>query len=146
MAVGERWVDEQLCDRGRVVRTEITVPAETQRTASGIEVRVVHRVVTEDGVPVSDTVGWYAQDTAGNVWHLGQQKVTRAAGRIVSTAGSWEVGVDGAAPHLVLARRPRAASGPSVQEPSTPRALLATRGAVGSRDDGIPSEGGPDAP
>jgi hypothetical protein len=108
MAVGERWVDEQLCDRGRVVRTEITVPAETQRTASGIEVRVVHRVVTEDGVPVSDTVGWYAQDTAGNVWYYGEDTAELdATGKVTSTEGTWRAGVRGARPGIYMPAHPR---------------------------------------
>jgi hypothetical protein len=105
VAVGDRWVHEQV-DDGRLVRTEITVPAATLKVAYGLRARVVHDLVTADGVLVADTLRWYAQDAEGNVWHLGEQTVACATGRVVSTAGSWEAGVDDAEPGLVLPRTP----------------------------------------
>jgi hypothetical protein len=106
VVVGDRWVHEQVDDGGRLVRTEITVPPATLTVAYGVRARVVHDLVTADGVLVTDTLRWYAQDAEGNVWHLGEQTVAPAAGRIVSTAGSWEAGVDGAEPGLVLTGTP----------------------------------------
>lgn len=34
----------------------------------GVEARVVHDVVMEDGELVEDTYDWYAQDSDGSVW------------------------------------------------------------------------------
>ena len=48
-------------------------PTETKRIANGIEARVVHDVVTENGEPVEITDDWYAQDADGNIWYLGER-------------------------------------------------------------------------
>jgi hypothetical protein len=102
MPEGGRWVVHQIDDEGGVVRTEITLLAETLTVAPGIEARVVHDVVTANGVLVADTLAWYAQDAEGNVWHLGEQKAALAPDRVVTTHGSWEAGVDGAQAGIVL--------------------------------------------
>ena len=68
MAVGDRWVYEETDASGTVQRIEMTVLDETHTVANGIEARVVHDLVTEDGAVVEDTRDWYAQDPAGNVW------------------------------------------------------------------------------
>jgi hypothetical protein len=54
------------------------------------------------------TVDWYAQDRDGNVWYFGE--ATRGIdrrGRVVSTAGSWQAGVDGAEAGIFMPGRPR---------------------------------------
>jgi hypothetical protein len=68
---------------------------------------VVRDTVTESGRLVEDTVDWYAQDRRGTVWYLGEDTKEYENGRVVSTAGSWEAGVDGALPGIVMAARPR---------------------------------------
>ena len=74
----------------------------------GIEARVVHDRVTEDGEIVEDTYDWYAQDADGNVWYLGEDSKEYENGEVVSTAGSWETGVDGAQPGIIMYRDPAA--------------------------------------
>ena len=49
----------------------ITVTRE-QKTIGGVAVVVVHDRVRRDGKIVEDTHDWYAQDTAGTVWYLGE--------------------------------------------------------------------------
>jgi len=44
---------------------------------------------------VEETYDRYAQDKDGNVWYLEDSKKIED-GEVVSTAGSWEAGVDGA--------------------------------------------------
>ena len=56
----------------------------------GIEARVVHDVVTEDGQLKEDTLDWYAQDKAGNLWYLGEDTKEYAEGKVSSTEGSWK--------------------------------------------------------
>jgi hypothetical protein len=68
----------------------------------GIEARIVHDLVTEDGVPIEDTYDWYAQDADGNVWYLGEDTKEYENGKVVSTAGSWEAGVDDAQPGIAV--------------------------------------------
>jgi hypothetical protein len=89
-------------------RVEVTVTEDT-RTIMGIEARVVHDVVTEDGALVEDTYDWYAQDAAGNIWYLGEDTKEYENGEVKTTAGSWEAGVGGAQPGVV-AGRPQPAS------------------------------------
>ena len=72
----------------------------------GVETRVVHDVVTEDGVPVEDTFDWYAQDDDGNVWYFGEQTTEFEDGKPAGHAGAWEAGVDGALPGVVVPAEP----------------------------------------
>ena len=72
----------------------------------GIEARVVHDVVTEDGQLKEDTFDWYAQDKAGNLWYLGEDTKEYEDGKVSSTKGSWEAGVDGALAGILLPADP----------------------------------------
>lgn len=80
---------------------EVTVTEDT-RQILGITAIVVHDVVSEDGKVTEDTYDWYAQDTTGNVWYLGEDTKEYENGKVVSTKGSWEAGVDGAKPGIVM--------------------------------------------
>jgi hypothetical protein len=107
MGIGDRWVYEEVDADGEVQRVEVTVVDETRTIANGIEARVVHDVVTTaDGAVVEDTRDWYAQDSDGNVWYLGEETAEYEDGEVVSTAGSWEAGVDGAQPGILLPGNP----------------------------------------
>ena len=101
MRPGSRWVYRE--GDQRVV---VTVTAET-RQIIGIDARVVHDVVTENGELVEDTYDWYAQDGEGNIWYLGEDTKEYENGEVVSTEGSWEAGVDGAQPGILLPADPK---------------------------------------
>ena len=77
------------------------------REILGITATLVRDTVTEDGELVEDTVDWYAQDRDGNVWYLGEDSKEFEDGEVVSTAGSWEAGVDRAFPGIVMQADPR---------------------------------------
>ena len=79
-----------------------------KRIANGITARVVHDVVTERGTPVEVTDDWYAQDRAGSVWYLGEHTTGYANGKPTTTEGSFEAGVDGAQPGVIMPARPKA--------------------------------------
>ncbi|MET1008800.1 MAG: hypothetical protein ABWY96_01940, partial [Gaiellaceae bacterium] len=49
---------------------------------------------------------WYAQDTWGNVWYLGEDTKEFEDGKVVSAEGSWEAGVDGAEAGVVVPASP----------------------------------------
>jgi hypothetical protein len=104
---GARWVYRETDAEGSEQRVEVTVLAET-REVMDIEARVVHDVVTEDGQLVEDTSDWYAQDADGNVWYFGEETKEFEEGKLSTTAGSWEAGVDGAQPGIVMAAEPEA--------------------------------------
>lgn len=106
MPPGSTWVYRETDEEGTVQRVEVTVTGRT-KTILGIEATVVHDVVSEHGRPVEDTYDWYAQDAAGNVWYLGEDTKEYEDGEVVSTAGSWEAGVDGAQAGVIVPADPR---------------------------------------
>ena len=64
--------------------------------------------VTVDDELVEDTYDWYAQDKEGNVWYMGEDSKEYEDGAVVSTEGSWEAGVDGAKPGMIMKGNPQA--------------------------------------
>ena len=59
-------------------------------------------------MPVEVTDDWYAQDSTGNIWYLGEDDGQVRERQIVDRAGSFEAGVDGAEAGSRDARRPGA--------------------------------------
>jgi hypothetical protein len=106
MTPGSRWVYRETDSEGAEQRVEVTVTRKTKKIANGIEARVVHDVVTEDGEPVEVTDDWYAQDSAGNIWYLGEATTEYENGKPATTAGSFEAGVDGAQPGIIMPAEP----------------------------------------
>ena len=104
LAPGARWVYEGTAD-GEAERTEIVVTDE-RRDIMGISAVVVRDTVTGAGGVVEATFDWFAQDRDGNVWYLGEDSKEYEDGKVVSTAGSWEAGVDGARPGIVMPADP----------------------------------------
>lgn len=98
---GSRWVYEEGSQR-----VQVDVTDRTRRLANGVEARVVHDLVTENDRRVEDTFDWYAQDSAGNVWYLGEDTREYENGRVSSTSGSFEAGRDGAQPGIVMPAQP----------------------------------------
>jgi hypothetical protein len=101
MAPGSRWVYRETDGEGGEQRVEVTVTDRT-KTILGIEATVVRDSVTENGELVEDTFDWYAQDEDGNVWYLGEETKEYENGKVVSTEGSWEAGVDGALAGIMI--------------------------------------------
>jgi hypothetical protein len=108
MRPGSRWVYRESDGEGGVQRVVVTVTDRTKRIANGVLARVVHDVVSAGGEPVEVTDDWYAQDAEGNVWYMGEKTAEYENGRVVSRAGSWEAGVDGAQPGIAMPAEPRA--------------------------------------
>jgi hypothetical protein len=92
---------------GDKVKIVVTVTPET-RKIEGITARVVSDVVSrEDGSLIEKTFDWYGQDSDGNVWYLGEDTKEYENGKVSSTEGSWEAGVDGAEPGVIMPADPR---------------------------------------
>ena len=106
MTPGSRWVYREKDGEGSVQRVVVTVTEETKRIANGIEARVIHDVVSQGSEPIEITDDWYAQDSGGNVWYLGERTAEYENGKVVSRAGSWEAGVDGAQPGVIMPAEP----------------------------------------
>ena len=107
MKPGSRWVYRETDSEGAKQRVVVTVTRRTKLIANGVTARVVHDVVTEDGKPVEVTDDWYAQDRAGNIWYLGEDTTEYENGKPVSKQGSFEAGVDGAQPGVIMPARPK---------------------------------------
>jgi hypothetical protein len=67
---------------------------------------VVHDTVTIDGATSEDTFDWYAQDRDGNVWYFGED-TKKFNGSTVDTTGSFQAGVNGALPGVVMPGSPQ---------------------------------------
>ncbi len=106
MKPGSRWIYREFDSEGTEQKVVVTVTERTKRIANGVEARVVRDVVTENGVPVEVTDDWYAQDSAGNIWYLGEATTEYEDGKPTTTAGSFEAGVDGAQPGIILPADP----------------------------------------
>jgi hypothetical protein len=86
---------------------EVFVTHET-KVIMGVTTTVVHDNAYEDGVLNEKTIDWYAQDKQGNVWYFGEDaKELAPDGTVVSTEGSWQAGVSGAQPGIVMKGEPR---------------------------------------
>jgi hypothetical protein len=105
MAPGTRWVYREMGENGREQRDVVTVTNQV-KVVDGVRARVVHDVETQGGVRLEDTFDWYAQDGAGNVWYLGESTREYEHGKVATTEGSWEAGVDGAQAGVIMPARP----------------------------------------
>jgi hypothetical protein len=92
---------------GVPTREVMTVTNQT-KLILGVTTTVVHVQSFEDGVLIEETFDWYAQDVEGNVWYFGEDtQELDEAGNVVSTEGSWEAGVDGAQPGIIMLADPK---------------------------------------
>lgn len=113
--IGSTYVYEAETEDG-LVHNEITFTSDT-KTILGILCTVVQDVewVFVEGtgfVKTEETDDWHAWDNDGNVWYFGEDTVEylydddwNLIG--TSTEGSWEAGVDGAEPGVVMLAEPR---------------------------------------
>jgi hypothetical protein len=73
----------------------------------GVKCTIVRDKAFLNGKLSEDTFDWYAQDREGNVWYFGEDTKEYENGKVVSTKGSWEAGVDGAKPGIVMEANPQ---------------------------------------
>jgi hypothetical protein len=102
---GTRTVFEGVSD-GERERNVVSVTDRT-KVILGVTTTVVHdQVFSANGDLAEDTFDWYAQDRFGNVWYFGEDTAEYANGEVSSTKGSWEAGVGGAQPGVVMLAQP----------------------------------------
>jgi len=100
-----KYVYEGEVEEG-IERTEVYV-TEEEKEVMGVKTTVVWDRVWLNGSLIEDTKDWYAQDKDGNVWYFGEESKEIVLGEVVSTEGSWETGVDGAKPGIVMKANPK---------------------------------------
>ena len=91
---------------GEVTHERLTVLHRTKRIL-GVTTTVVHDVTRHAGKLLEETEDWYAQDKHGNVWYFGEATTSYENGH-ANTEGSWEAGVHGAVPGVVMEADPHA--------------------------------------
>ena len=69
----------------------------------GVDITVVHDVAFADGELAEVDADWFAQDEDGNVWYFGEATAEIENGQVASLEGSWEAGVNGAEPGIIMA-------------------------------------------
>jgi hypothetical protein len=89
----------------RVSENTITVTCDT-KLILGVSCTVVRDQVMENGVLEEDTYDWYAQDKQGNVWYFGEDTKEFHDHGKASAEGSWEAGVNGAQPGIMMTGHP----------------------------------------
>jgi hypothetical protein len=72
----------------------------------GVRSTVVRDTVSEHGKPLERTFDWYAQDKHGNVWYMGEDSLELKHGRFVRADDSWQSGVNGAKPGIIMRGNP----------------------------------------
>lgn len=104
MIPGTRLIYEaDTSDGKRSTTTEVT---RDTKNVMGVKTVVVHDTVTTNGTISEDTYDWFAQDRDGNVWYFGEASKEIKDGA-VDTGGSFEAGVDGALPGIVMLASPQ---------------------------------------
>jgi hypothetical protein len=104
LSPGSRWVYKASFSGERTV---VRVTNQTKRIANGVTARVVRDTVSLHGQVIEDTYDWYAQDKRGNVWYMGEDTKEYDHGKVTTTEGSWEAGVDGARAGIAMPAHPR---------------------------------------
>lgn len=87
-------------------QVRVTVKSKT-KMIMGVTCVEVRDIVLIDGQLEEATLDWYAQDREGNVWYFGEDTKEYKNGVVVSTAGTWLGGVDGAQPGIIMKAHPR---------------------------------------
>ncbi|MEP6760165.1 MAG: hypothetical protein ABJA93_02225 [Sporichthyaceae bacterium] len=90
---------------GKPTHSELVTTTQT-RMVMGVTCVVVHDTVTSGGALVEKTDDWYAQHKDGTVWYFGENTAEYVNGVVSSTHGTWEAGVDGAVPGVIMYAKP----------------------------------------
>lgn len=96
-------------DDGAHLRERVQV-THRHRTIQGVRTTVVWDVLRRaNGSLAEKTTDWYAADNRGNVWYFGERTATYdEQGQLESVEGSWQAGVGGARPGLIMPAHPHA--------------------------------------
>ena len=102
--VGKKYIYEGETPDGSERVEEIRL-TET-KVIMGITCIVVNFKEYVDDELKEETRDWYAQDNDGNVWYFGEAVDNYEDGVLVDHDGSWEAGVDGAQPGIIMPADP----------------------------------------
>jgi hypothetical protein len=93
--------------KGKTPQTDNEVVLHRTKRILGITTTVVRDTVSQHGTVVERTFDHYAQDKQGNVWYMGELSLERQHGRLVKASDSWQAGVKGGKPGIIMPAHPR---------------------------------------
>ena len=92
---------------GKTRTTDIVAVSKHTKQIDGVTTRVVYDRVLINGRVSERTADFYSQDRCGNVWYFGENTAElKHNGQVRTTAGSFEAGVDGAEPGVLMQAHP----------------------------------------
>jgi hypothetical protein len=97
-----------VAENGTTPQRDDMVVTSMTKTILGVPCTVVRDTVSAHGRPIEHTFDWYAQDKAGNVWYMGEDTRELRHGTFVKADDSWEGGVAGAEPGIIMPGQPHA--------------------------------------
>jgi hypothetical protein len=107
LPAGAKWVYE-IREGNKSPQTDTLEVQQEKRAVNGVQATVVRDTVSSGNQIVEDTYDWFVQDKYGNVWYVGEEVDNYVAGVLVNHSGSWEWGVDGAQPGIIMWADPAA--------------------------------------
>ena len=107
LPAGAKW-EYEIRVGGKTTQTDTLEVLKDKKNVNGIQATVVRDTVSSGNKIVEDTFDWFAQDKYGNVWYVGESVDNYVGGVLVSHSGSWEWGVDGAQPGIIMWADPSA--------------------------------------
>jgi hypothetical protein len=93
--------------RDGVSQTERITVTDRTKVIQGITATVVTDVAKHGARLLEKTTDWFAQDSLGNVWYLGERTAAYDPDGTVDRSGSWLTGVDGAQAGIIMEAHPR---------------------------------------
>ena len=96
-----------VAENGKTPQTDDMVVTHQTKTILGVNVhrRPRHRLLARQADRAD--ADWYAQDKDGNVWYMGEDTRELQHGKFVKASDSWEAGVDGAEPGIIMPGDPQ---------------------------------------
>lgn len=91
---------------GGAVESNVVAVTHNTKVILGVTCVEVRDSVYADGVLTEDTLDWFAQDNAGNVWYFGENTHELDGNEIINIDGSFKAGVDGAKPGIIMKATP----------------------------------------
>lgn len=108
-------------DGERIERRVVFTVTDLTKVVAGVRAVVAWDRDYDNGELVESELAFFAQDTEGNVWHLGQYPEEYEEGKFVK-APAWLEGIDGARAGLAMKAKPRAGA-PSYAQGFAPAPL-----------------------
>lgn len=96
-----------VAEDGKTPQTDDMVVTHRTKQVLGVRATVVRDTVSSRGKPIEKTFDWYAQDKSANVWYMGEDTRELEHGKFVKASDSWQAGVDGAQPGIIMPGRRR---------------------------------------